>query len=53
MSQNIPTSNSIAVISNSISSDIVESRIIYLHDIVDDTSVLAAIEKIHQLNASD
>ena len=53
MSQNIPTSNNIAVISNSISGDIVESRIIYLHDIVDDTSVLAAIEKIHQLNASD
>lgn len=53
MSQNIPTSNNIAVISSNFSNDVAESRIIYLHDIVDDTSVLSAIEKINQINESD
>lgn len=53
MSQNIPTSNNIAVISSNFSNDVAESRIIYLHDIVDDTAVLSAIEKINQINESD
>ena len=51
MSQENNTNN-IAVISNNLDNE-VQNRILYLHDVIDDNSVLEIIQKINEINLLD